>query len=463
MSLPLKAHLHILQLEGYSTSRFLRWWITHPLTLTTGTKKPLVYTQKVKQLILLSVLLYLFLLTFLFSLYPFSALLAAFLLFLFPFPLLFLSLLLIRPYELLNRFLTIRRCRRRILSQPELTVIGITGSFGKTSTKDFLYQILDRHAFTLKTPLSYNTTFGISKVIDLELTPRHRFLLCEMGAYRRGEIKSLCYQVPPQYAVLTAIGSQHLERFGHIGNTTLAKFELIDAVPPDHALVNLDNPYIEKHLKKKSYRRVLTYSLSNPKADFYLSSYRFSPQGVDFTLVHHRHRYTFNSPLFGTSNLQNLTAAVSLSLLLDIPEAVIKDALASLTPAPHRLELKIIAKATIIDNTYSSNYEGLSALIADLSRLPGRKAIITPGMIELGRDSAVRHRDIGRAVAPVFATVVLAGDSDRTRSLATGITGANPKADIRHIYTHREYWPTVDALARNHDWILLENDLPDNY
>jgi len=116
------------------------------------------------------------------------------------------------------------------LSKNNLKVIGITGSYGKTSTKEFLYQILRQKYKVLKTPGSYNTLFGIYKVINHELDARYDFFICEMGAYKIGEIKELCDCVLPDFAILTGINEQHLERFGKIENTIKAKFEIVETL-----------------------------------------------------------------------------------------------------------------------------------------------------------------------------------------------------------------------------------------
>ncbi|KKT35166.1 MAG: UDP-N-acetylmuramoyl-tripeptide-D-alanyl-D-alanine ligase, partial [Candidatus Collierbacteria bacterium GW2011_GWA1_44_12] len=163
---PFRTHLTVLQQEGYSISRFLSWWLSHPLTYSLSSKKGLVKTSKTGLITKLS-LLYLALINF--SLFYSGQLLLLLILdmvlLLAPFPLLFLSLLSLIPYEKINRYLTVERVRSAITSHSKLDVIGITGSYGKTSVKDFLCTILQPYAPTVKTPESYNTVFGIAKVV----------------------------------------------------------------------------------------------------------------------------------------------------------------------------------------------------------------------------------------------------------------------------------------------------------
>ncbi len=460
MSNPLKVHLHILQLEGYSPVRFAKWWFKHPFTFTTGAKKPLIFTFKAR--LILSVTFILYLLLVLLPPFPLNFIFV-FIFALEPIFLLLLSLLIIKPYEIIRRYLIVQTARHAITSLNALTVIGITGSYGKTTTKDILFEILNRYRPTLKTPESYNTVFGIAKVINFELINKDHFFICEMGAYRRGEIKELTYMVPPHYALLTSIGSQHLERFKSLKNTTLAKFELIDAVAVEHALVNLDNPHIAEHIKSAKYHGIKTFSLNNHLADFYLTNYEMNQSGIAFTLKHQNKKYDFVTKLFGTSNLSDLVGAISLVLLLKIPAELIKNSITTLRPSPHRLELTKIKKATLIDNAYSSNEQGFTNIITDLAKLPGKKVLITPGIIELGRETEAIHQRLGTLAAPVFDTIVLVGHSDRTKSLEKGIKETTKKTLTQYLENTSLLWPEIDKLADNNDWILLENDLPDNF
>ncbi len=454
---PLKTQLHILQLEGYDSVRFLKWWLNHPFTFQTSAKKPLVYTFKVK--LILAVTFFLFLAVVLFLPFPINLIFTAILAFE-SFPFLLLSLFLIKPYELIRRHLTILSIRNSVISHPHLTVIGITGSFGKTSTKDFLFEILRHHQQTLKTPESYNTIFGIAKVVQLELHKKLNYFICEMGAYVRGEINELTRMVPPDYAILTAIGSQHLERFKSLNNTTLAKFELIDAVKPENALVNLDNNYIRDRLYLPQYQGIKTYSFANTNSDFFVRHYRLTPTGSNLGVVHKQKNYSFSTKLFGTTNLENLVAAIGMAFMLKVDPKKIITAVEQIQPSPHRLELIKIGDATLIDNAFSSNELGFTKIITDLKSLKGKKALITPGIIELGTRTAAIHETIGRLAAEVFDQIILVGRSERTENFSRGIAG---KAKIEYLENNSSVWPTIDVLSRKYDWILLENDLPDNF
>jgi UDP-N-acetylmuramoyl-tripeptide--D-alanyl-D-alanine ligase len=464
----LKAQLTILQQEGYSIIRFLAWWIRHPLTFSISSKKPLIITPKARFIIRLSYIVLTVSLLFLFFYgLTYFTLIPIFVFLVSPFLYFFVALIVLWPYEKINRQRTIKIINRQITSHPHLTVIGVTGSYGKTSVKDFLFTILSGYQETLKTPESYNTIFGIAKVVDLELLSKSKYFICEMGAYIRGEITELCRMVPPKYAILTAIGSQHLERFKSLSNTTLAKFELIDAVKPSHALVNLDNSHIANRLSLLQYHGVQTYSITNPKADFFIKEYTFSPEGLNFVLIYQNKEYSYTPSLFGTSNLYNLTAAISMALILKVPKEIISRQVAKITSSPHRLELKKINQATLIDNAFSSNEDGFTSLISDLSKLPGKKVLITPGIVELGIRTVEVHQRIGGLASKVFDKFILVGKSIRTLSLEQGLNSSPAMAGltppISYIPNSTNLWPLIEELSQDYDWILLENDLPDNF
>ena len=281
--------LHILQLDGYKTGRYLKWmrqhlrncfetkeilaiggililtafypqyndtWLFPVLCLVWGgfqiymstqrkkveAKKPLVYTARAKRVFGLSICLLIGIATTL-------VLIAKTSVFAWAFPRWRISIFLFSEVTVIN--LTIANfliyplertingayllsARKRIKTfQPK--VVGITGSYGKTSTKYILYQILSQKFNTLMTPDSYNTPMGICKVIRGELTAEHEIFIVEMGAYKRGDIRELCNLASPQIGILTAIGPQHLERFKNIENIAKTKYELIESLPPGGA------------------------------------------------------------------------------------------------------------------------------------------------------------------------------------------------------------------------------------
>ncbi len=449
-----------LQQEGYQIGRFLNWLIKNPFQSSITSKKPLVWTEKAKSILLSAIAIWIFIVSLSYFLdYRFCI----FLIFLGVWqPGIFLALGVVfrKPYEIWNRIKVVNQSKKYFESRPDIRVVGITGSFGKTSVKDFLFEIVKKEGFVVKTPESYNTVFGIKKVIDFEITNKTKTFLCEMGAYKRGEIAELCKMVQPTYAILTAVGTQHLERFGSLENTTLGKFELIDVVDPRLALVNLDNELIARKVSEESYKYVKTYSLENKTADFYVESKKITGGLTSFNLNYRGEKFLFSTRLFGSSNLSNLVGAIGMAFMLKVPYKQIEERVSSLVPSPHRLELKRVGKSTIIDDAFSSNEQGFANVIQDLKLLSGRKALITPGIVELGNKTEEVHQKLGELVSEVFDEVYLVGKSERTLALADGM---NKRTKYSFIENNANLWSLVYGLAKQYDWILLENDLTDIY
>ncbi len=168
---------------------------------------------------------------------------------------------------------------RRIIRAVNPIVIGITGSYGKTSTKEILAHILASQVEVLKTPRTFNTIMGVCKVIREDLKPKHRYFIVEMGAYKAGEIARICRLVRPQIGILTAVGPQHLERFKTIEKIIQAKYELIDALPPDGtAIFNGDDP-ICRELASRTRVKTLRYGIDPESQDLDLRARNADDRG----------------------------------------------------------------------------------------------------------------------------------------------------------------------------------------
>ncbi len=381
----MKAHLHILQLEGYQPLRFLKWWIKNPFKFKLEDKKPLVWTGKAKFIYALS---------------------GGF------WPLMFMALAILKPYEMINRKLVKTRVRNKIRCLKNLKVIGITGSFGKTSMKEFLYQILKTKYRVLRTPESYNTVFGIAKVVDLELDNSYDFFICEMGAYKRGEIAELCWMVEPDYGILTGINGQHLERFGSIENIVKAKFELVEFVRDRSRLVlNFGSEPVKKN----------------------------APAGV----------VTYGQGKYKHPRDQNIEGAVKMAAILGVPKPPKK-----LKEPIHRLSLIRRGDMTIIDDAYSSNTDGFVAAVKYLRSFKEWKVIVTPGIPELGSATYEIHKRLGALLTDIDQ-VILVGKNDRTRGLADGY-----QKPVEYIEKVTE---AISKIKTGKSVVLFENDLPDNY
>ena len=348
-------------------------------------------------------------------------------------------------------------------------VVGITGSYGKTSTKYFTEALLESRFRVLKTRASFNTILGVCRAINEELGPEHQVLIVEMGAYRRGEIRDMARLVKPHIGVLTAIGPQHLERFGSIENIEKAKFELLEALDPDGiAIINNDDERIRRLAAAHALPNLRRYGIDpgNGPLDLAAESITHGPDGLSFTLVERNGTRTpVKTRLIGRHNVSNILAATSVARADGVTWREIAGSIGRLQPVPHRLEVHTGPDGvTVIDDAYNSNPVGaFNALDAMAEFQAGRKILVTPGMVELGVEQASWNEKFGGKAADICDFVILVG-SRQTAPIRRGLDSAGFEAD--HITSVRNLHDGLDALkglVRAGDVVLFENDLPDLY
>lgn len=500
--LNLLRHYHILQLNYYDNRTQWRWLIKHHhklapqkliaiLTLTfvfwpniwsaillsiafgltlianipfIKPKKPLVLTSRLLRMLILTYLIiipyqiWLWHQTFFYQLLSFSSLYILA-------PLIpIITNVCLQPLEKLFKNLYVNVARNMIFDHRELTTIGVTGSYGKTSVKQYLYELLKIDFDTLVTPESYNTPIGIARTIKHKLRASHQFFVCEMGASKKHEIKELCDIVHPRYGIITAIGQQHLETFGDQRTITSTKFELADYITQNGMLLlNGDNPIIRQHLPQLKCP-FLTYGL-NQDNDFQARNLQLSSHGTVFHLMRHgKQLATINTPLIGQHSVINLTGAIAMALQLGAPlKSIIRQA-KILKPPEHRLQLKKLGQDLIIDDSYNSNPSGCQAALSTLQMFEELKIIITPGMVELGAEEHQLNYQFGQQIALVCDYVFLVG-AQQTQAIHSGLI--DQKYDSDKIIIVDNFQTAMNQARAIHNdqpkIILIENDLPDNY
>jgi len=456
---PYKIHLNIFQLEDYEIKRFVKWVSKNYLVRKLENRKPLIWTFKAKTIYLTSIFYTILLLIMSFRFWGvwgfFLSIIIATQSFLF----LILARILLLPYENVFKCFIKVRLRKRILALKahNMKVIGITGSYGKTSVKEFLYRMMKTKYKTVKTPYSFNTLKGIAKVADTELYNDCEFFICEMGAYKRGEIKELCSVAPPDYAIITGINEQHLERFGSIENTIKAKFELVHAAPKTGILLNQDDKVVTKEFKKYITSPIF-YGLSNNT--FGAKNIKLKNLKTEFTLVLAGKKFKAETNLIGKSNISNIIAASAMAYILKVKPQKIVKAIHSLKPVPHRLEIKHPKEnITIIDDSYNSNPSGFKEALELLKSFKGEKILATPGIVELGDETKNIHIKLGKLSNEICDYVILIGKNERTLSMKSTIKDKK----VIFINTLSALMDEVEKLKLKNPVILIENDLPDNY
>lgn len=279
---------------------------------------------------------------------------------------------------------------RKLRRFPHLLVIGVTGSFGKTTTKDALAAVLALKYRVLKTAGTQNTLIAVAQTILRRLTSSHQVFVVEMGAYRRGEIKAICNLVKPQIGILTGINEQHLDLFGSLANIQAAKYELIDSLPKNGLAI-------------------------------------------------------FNS---------HALAALAVAKYLGISRSAALKALQSIKA--DRIDQFTRRKITFLDDSYSSNPAGFQLALDRLGQLPGKKLVITPGIIELGPVSYQIHYHLGQLLKQLSATVILTAP-DAAAAITEGL-GEKNKLKVFESPTHLITW--LKQNLPDYSAVLLEGRLP---
>ncbi|HEX2038126.1 MAG TPA: UDP-N-acetylmuramoyl-tripeptide--D-alanyl-D-alanine ligase [Acidimicrobiales bacterium] len=315
------------------------------------------------------------------------------------------------------------------LRQVRPTVVGITGSYGKTTTKAYVTHLLSGTKQVVATPRSFNNRAGLARAVNEHLAPGTEVFVAEMGTYGPGEIAELCRFVPPDIAVITAIGPVHLERMGTEENIVAAKSEILG--PARVAVLNVEHPLLARLADRITDKKVL----------------RCTAAGVGL-------------PVPDGAHPTNVACAVAVARELGVPDDVIAARLADLPTPEHRLAVTRGAGGfTILDDTYNANPAGTQAALAALARHGregGKRVVVTPGMVELGARQFEENRAFAEAAAAVATHLLVVGHTNRAALAVAG-------TEVLFVETREEAVAWVREHLREGDVVLYENDLPDHY
>ena len=409
------------------------WILCMILTINTveESKKPLIFTKRAKRLyatnLILNIAVLVIVCVFYINMVNQSLLYSPVILFIgtilyyFQSETVYLSNIMIKPVEDGINMRYFKQAQKKISSMENLNVIGITGSFGKTSTKFITGTILKERYRVLNTPESYNTPMGLSMVINNELTEKHQVFIAEMGARNIGDIKELSKLTQPIIGVITSVGPTHLETFKNLDNITKTKYELIEELPIDGiAIFNYDDEHIKK-LADKTFKEKILYGIDNiEELDIYAEEIEVSEIGSTFTIKDKKgNSIRCTTKLLGKHNIYNILAGVSIGIAMGLNFEEIKKGIEKIEPIPHRLN--IINPGTgiiIIDDAFNSNPIGAKAALDVLSQFKeGRKIIVTPGMVELGAREEEANRELGTNIGKVCDYAILVGEKRTTQSM----------------------------------------------
>ena len=350
-----------------------------------------------------------------------------------------------------------------------MKIIGITGSYGKSTTKEFLSHILAGKYKTEKTNKNENNDFGVARKVLHDFDSQAEVFVAEMGAYKTGEIRSIAQFVHPEIGILTGLEPQHLELFGSFEKILDAKFELIEALPEGGmALFNVTNKDCERLAKRaeklKTNLSILRYKLvskfvPNNKFDAQSKIKRITENDITFEIKIGKTKKIFTAPVTGGHFIENLTGAILLARKLNVPWTTIKKQLASLDVPAHTMHTYELSDGMqVVDDTGNSNPRGFTAALNYVHTYAKKsKVVIASGIIELGTYSSLIHQDIAKLADDVVDVVVLT-NSDFYSDFEKEISGGNEKLIV--IEDPKDLIAFVKSLESSKTVLLLEGKLP---
>ncbi|MBR3941099.1 MAG: hypothetical protein IKJ71_02935 [Bacteroidaceae bacterium] len=495
-----KYDIHMFQLSSYRYSRYFRWLVPGNIIsqkrfiafmmlvpalvpnyvgvgfatgITIGAwavtwrekfKTPLVYTMRVKRLFATNILLFVAItaLALLFATEWATVIIAATLI-LSNFLMLLANLVNTPIEKAINRHYY-NDAKRIIDSHKGLIIIGVTGSFGKTSTKNYLASVLAEKYNVLVTPGNFNTLLGVIRTIREQLRPYHQVFIVEMGAKQNNDIKEICDLVHPTIGIVTAVGEMHLETFKTVENIQETKFELINSLPAGGlGVINYDSEYIKSYKGIKSPCKIIRYAVEG-EGDYKANNVVYGAGGVSFTLGNGEH---YSSRLLGVGNLLNILASIAVADHLGVPANKQRNAIARLQPVEHRLSMKVANGITVLDDAYNSNPTGAKMSLGVLKEFAvgegNKRIVITPGFVEMGTRQADANKELGRTIAVSCDYAIIVNAVNR-EAIKSGIEEGGLPAEKYFLadslnHAHQQ----LAKILRPGDVVLYENDLPDNF
>ncbi|MBQ6613230.1 MAG: UDP-N-acetylmuramoyl-tripeptide--D-alanyl-D-alanine ligase [Alistipes sp.] len=357
--------------------------------------------------------------------------------------------------------------KRMLRSMPHLKIIGITGSFGKTSTKHFLHRVLSEKYNVLMTPGNFNTTLGVVRTVREHLKPHHEVFIVEMGAKQRGDIKEICDLVAPQMGIITSVGEMHLETFGSTENVARTKFELIEALPKDgFGVVNIDSEAAYNYLKTSGVKAA-TYGIENPDAEYRAVNIQYLPNETKFDVNHEGELSEgFATHILGRGNILNILGALAIAERLGLKVDAERRAVRQIEQIEHRLSMRRNGGITILDDAYNSNPTGAKMALEVLSGFvtTGKRYVVTPGFVEMGSKQYDNNKLFGEDIAIARPDRVFVVNEVNRKAITEGLAkGGYPEAQISCVASFNEAMSELQPQLKAGDVVLYENDLPDSF
>ena len=342
-------------------------------------------------------------------------------------------------------------------------VIGITGSYGKTSAKNIVYDMLENVFNVSKTPKSFNTKVGIIKSIRENVSEFDDVFICEYGVDRKKGMDELLKIVKPNITLITEVGPQHLLTFKNIDNIVEEKIKLAKALKENEfAIINNDNKYLNENIKKLRCK-VITYGIERD-SDVMAKNIIVSKEGSLFDLyIKNKKIKRLRIKLLGMHNILNTLGAIGVLYALNVDLKKISELASKIKPIEHRLELKTIDNVKVIDDSFNSNEKGFKMAVDVLSLMNQEKVVITPGIIEQGSNSDKVNYELGKYMADKIDLAILV--EKNAKIIKEGLISQGFKENkIIMKSNFIEAWKIIKKFTdKDNKIILIENDLPSIY
>lgn len=341
-------------------------------------------------------------------------------------------------FESFNSKLFIKSACKKLASMPNLIIIEITASYGKTSIKNFLYQILESEFKCYKTPRSVNTLMGLVKDINENLNTQTQIYIAEAGARKNGDIAEITQFLKPSIVIVGEIGEQHIEYFKSLENIRKTKLEALNSP-------NLKAAFVHSSTQKISDEKTQIY-------DENLSNITSNLDGIKFEMKLNSGDYEFETKLLGEFNASNLAACINVANYLKVDIKTIQNRVLNLKSVEHRLEKIEAGGKFIIDDSFNGNFEGMSKSYDLVKSFDGRKVVITPGIVESTKEM---NESLAKKIDEIFDLVIITGELNA--EIFKRIIDQNKFILVKD---KRDLTQILGEKTKAGDLILFSNDAP---
>ncbi len=345
---------------------------------------------------------------------------------------------------------------RKLNKNKNITVIGVTGSYGKTTTKEFIAQILKNKFNVVKTQNQHNTSFGIAKTITDKVNPKTQIIVAEMAMHKRGDVREMAEIVSPKFGVITGISSQHASLSGDISKTMDAKYELIQSLPKDGlGLFNGNNENVYKLYKKTKKRKVLYGYQNGFPYDVKATNIHIQKSYIEFEVELRGKKMHFKSPLIGPQNIENILPGIILADTLGMKPEEIKKAVLSLSSLPKTMRKRnTVSGATIIDDTINTDTHAVLAALEYMKLFKNKRIFVLQPMIELGKRASSEHYEIAKKISVVCDYLFLT-NKNFYKSILKGIVDGDGECFVK-VDSSKNIAKFLRENCSSHDVVVFE-------